>query len=203
MKDFKKPPFKQKAVAIGFTLGVHLVAVVGLLYLGMSTPPEAPKQIKTVLIKPEDLPPPEPVPLEQTDTVETVHENQATEITQTAEPSIEPAPVIPVPATTSASLQATEAAKRAEEKAKAAEAEKLKAQADAKVKTDAASRAKAEALAKQKTEAPEKARADAQAKADVAEKAKADAQAKAKADAAAKAKADAAEKAKADAQAKA
>ena len=189
MKDFKKPPFKQKAVAIGFTLGVHLVAVVGLLYLGMSTPPEAPKQIKTVLIKPEDLPPPEPVPLEQTDTVETVHENQAAAITQTAEPSIEPAPVIPVPATTSASLQATETAKRAEEKAKAAEAEKLKAQADAKAKTDAASRAKAEALAKQKTEAAEKARADAQAKADAAEKAKADAQAKAKADAAAKAKA--------------
>lgn len=92
MKDFKKPPFKQKKIAIGFTLGVHIVAVVGLLYLGMSKPPEPPKQIKTVLVKPEDL---KPVTREETAFDETAHENIAPEITQTAEPSIEPAPVIP------------------------------------------------------------------------------------------------------------
>lgn len=57
MKDFNKPPFKQNSIAIGFTLGVHVIAIVGLLYLGMSKVPESPKQIKTVLIKPEDLKP--------------------------------------------------------------------------------------------------------------------------------------------------
>lgn len=92
MKDFKKPPFKQKAIALGFTFGVHVIAVVGLLYLGMSKPPEPPKQIRTVLIKPEDL---KPVTLEETEFTETAHENVAKEITQTAPPVVEPAPVIP------------------------------------------------------------------------------------------------------------
>jgi hypothetical protein len=77
MKDFNKPPFKQKAVAIGFTLGVHIVAVVGLLYLGMSKPPEPPKKITTVLVKPEDL---KPVTREVTEFDETAHENVAKQI---------------------------------------------------------------------------------------------------------------------------
>ncbi len=68
------------------------MAVVGLLYLGMSKPPEPPKQIKTVLIKPEDL---KPVTREETAFDETAHENIAPEITQTAEPSQKPAPVVP------------------------------------------------------------------------------------------------------------
>ena len=95
MKDFNKPPFKQKAVAIGFTLGVHIVAVVGLLYLGMSKPPEPPKKITTILVKPEDL---KPVTREVTEFDETAHENVAEQITQTAEPSVEPAPEIPTAA---------------------------------------------------------------------------------------------------------
>ena len=93
MKDFKKPPFQQKAIAIGFTVGVHLIAVVGLLYLGMSKAPEPPKPINTVLIKPEDL-----KPLLETESAETTHENVAEQITQTAEPALEPVPVIPTPA---------------------------------------------------------------------------------------------------------
>ena len=55
MKKFNKPPFKQKAIAIGFTLGVHAVAIIGLLFLGMSEPPKPPKQIKTILVRPEDF----------------------------------------------------------------------------------------------------------------------------------------------------
>ena len=72
MKDFKKPPFQHKAIAIGFTVSIHLIAVVGLLYLGMSKAPEPPKPIKTVLIKPEDL-----KPLLETESAETTHENVA------------------------------------------------------------------------------------------------------------------------------
>lgn len=58
MKNTQKPQSKDKAIALGFTLGIHVVAITGLLFLGLSRPPEPPKQIKTVLIKPEDLPPP-------------------------------------------------------------------------------------------------------------------------------------------------
>ena len=78
MKDFNKPPFKQNSIAIGFTLGVHVIAIVGLLYLGMSKAPEPPKQIKTVLIKPEDL---KPVTHEVTEFEETAHTNVKEEIT--------------------------------------------------------------------------------------------------------------------------
>ncbi len=56
MKNTQKPQSKDKAIALGFTLGIHVVAITGLLFLGLSRPPEPPKQIKTVLIKPEDLP---------------------------------------------------------------------------------------------------------------------------------------------------
>ncbi|MEG1234587.1 MAG: protein TolA, partial [Acinetobacter sp.] len=94
MKDLKKPQSKEKKIALGFTLGVHVVAITGLLFLGMSQPVEPPKQIKMVLVKPEDLLPPEP--LEQTDSVETASEKVAQQVQQTAEPSVEPAPVIPV-----------------------------------------------------------------------------------------------------------
>jgi colicin import membrane protein len=228
MKDFKKPQSKEKTIALGFTLGVHVVAMTGLLFLGMSKPVEPPKQIKMVLVTPEDLLPPEPMPLEQTDFAETAHEKVAEQIQQTAKPSVEDAPVIPVtqptpptPAPAPAkpdvnkavqeTKAAAEALKKAEQKAteqaKAAEANKLKAQADAanKAKADAANKAKADAAEKAKSDAAEKAKADAanKAKADAAAKAKADAAEKAKADAANKAKADAANKAKADAAAKA
>ncbi|MEG2129883.1 MAG: hypothetical protein RRZ32_12035, partial [Acinetobacter sp.] len=39
MKKFQEPPFKQNAIALGFTLGVHAIAIVGLLFLGLSKPP--------------------------------------------------------------------------------------------------------------------------------------------------------------------
>jgi colicin import membrane protein len=71
MKNTQKPQSKEKAIALGFTLGIHVVAITGLLFLGLSRPPEPPKQIKTVLIKPEDLPPLEPKPLVDSDTTET------------------------------------------------------------------------------------------------------------------------------------
>ena len=135
MKDFKKPPFQQKAIAIGFTLSVHLIAVVRLLYLGMSKAPEPPKPIKTVLIKPEDL-----KPLLETESAETTHENVAEQITQTAEPTLEPAPVIPTPVATppapqvdtQKTAQAAETQARAERQAaeakQIAERQKLEAE---------------------------------------------------------------------------
>ncbi|EXU59586.1 protein TolA, partial [Acinetobacter baumannii] len=58
MNKNQKPPFKQNAIALSFTLGVHAIAIVGLLFLGLSKPPEQPKKLTTVLVKPEDLPPP-------------------------------------------------------------------------------------------------------------------------------------------------
>ena len=53
MKDLKKPQSKEKTIALGFTLGIHAVAVTGLLFLGMSKPVEQPKKIKMVLVTPE------------------------------------------------------------------------------------------------------------------------------------------------------
>ena len=182
MKRLQKPPFQQKALAIGFTLGVHVIAVVGLLYLGMSQPPAPPKQIRTVLIKPEDLP---PVTREETEFAETAHENVAAEIQQTATP-VEDAPVIPVappplpqpepakaqPSNTAAQQQA-EQQKRLEARAQA-EAEKLQAQQ--------AQRAKAEA--ERKAQAAEKAKATAQAKAEAEAKRRSEAEALRKTEAA-------------------
>ncbi len=88
----------------------------------MSKAPEPPKPIKTVLIKPEDL-----KPLLETESAETTHENVAEQITQTAEPALEPAPVIPTPAAaptppapqvdTQKAAQAAEAQARAERQA--------------------------------------------------------------------------------------
>ena len=42
MNKNQKPPFKQNAIALSFTLGVHAIAIVNLL-LGLSKPPEQPK----------------------------------------------------------------------------------------------------------------------------------------------------------------
>ena len=160
MKDFHQPPFKQNAIAIGFTLGVHIVAIVGLLYLGMSTPPEPPKQIRTVLIKPEDLQPTREV----TEFTETAHSNVTEEITQTAEPDLT-APVIPTPSPESTPNLESLAAQAAQD-AKKAEAEAVhQAQIEAQAKADAAAKAKADAAAKAKADAAAKAKADAAAKA--------------------------------------
>lgn len=184
MKDFKQPPSKEKTIALGFTVAVHVVAITGLLFLGMSKPVEPPKQIKMVLITPEDLPPPEPVPLEQTDSAETAHEKVAEQVQQTAEPSVEPAPIIPV-APPSPITPPKPDTNKAIQEAKAEALRQAEQQAAEKAKTDAANKAKTDAVNK--------------AKADAANKAKADAANKAKADAAEKARADAAEEAKASA----
>ena len=207
MKNFQTPPFKQNAIALGFTFGVHVLAVVGLLYLGMSKPPKQPEPIKTILVKPQDLP---ETLREETEFSETAHENIAQEITQTAEPTAVPAPVIPVapPKSNPTEQQNT---RLAQEKAQADAAAKAKAQADAaakaKAQADAAAKAKAQADAAAKAKAQADAAAKAKVQADAAAKAKAqaDAKAKAQADAAAKAKAqaDAAAKAKAQADAEA
>jgi colicin import membrane protein len=97
MKKFQEPPFKQNAIALGFTLGVHIVAIVGLLYLGMGKPPEQPKKITTILVKPEDLPPPMAKPVEQ----QTTAENQAEEILSPIVDETQPEnlPVAPPPPT--------------------------------------------------------------------------------------------------------
>ena len=156
MKDFKKPPFKQKAIALGFTFGVHVIAVVGLLYLGMSKPPEPPKQIRTVLIKPEDL---KPVTLEETEFTETAHENVAKEITQTAPPVVEPAPVIPTAPPITPVVPKVDAQKAAAD-AKAAEAAARKAELQQQIQA----RAKAEAEKLQAQQERAAARAAEQAK---------------------------------------
>ena len=86
MNDSKKPLSKETKIAVGFTATVHVVAITGLLFLGMTQHPEPPKQIKTILIKPEDLIPPEPKPLVESDATETARENVQADIQQTAEP---------------------------------------------------------------------------------------------------------------------
>ena len=94
MKKFQKPPSKETAIALGFTLGIHVVALTGLLFLGLSKVPEPPKQIKTVLVKPEDLPPPELKPLIESESTETADTKVAEKVQQTAEP-VADAPNIP------------------------------------------------------------------------------------------------------------
>lgn len=76
MNKNQKPPFKQNAIALSFTLGVHAIAIVGLLFLGLSKPPEQPKKLTTILVKPEDLPPPLAKEVEQ----ETTATNEAKEV---------------------------------------------------------------------------------------------------------------------------
>ncbi|ECE6726286.1 protein TolA, partial [Salmonella enterica subsp. enterica] len=86
MKNFQKPPFQEKAIALGFTLGVHALAIVGLLYLGLSKPPEPPKKITTVLVNPADL----AIPVQEAETTST---QVAEQIQTTQEPEVT-APVI-------------------------------------------------------------------------------------------------------------
>ena len=224
MKEPKKAFSKEKKIAIGFTVGVHVIAITGLLFLGLTKPPETPKPIKTVLVKPEDLKP--PTPLVESDHAETAHENVQPDIQQTNEP-VKDAPIIPVapPVTTppkkveepksnlQAQQQAAKAKQEAERKAAEEAQRKAKSEADARAKAAAESKAKAaeeqkarqEQQQKAKTDAALKAKqeADRKAKAEADKKAKAEADRKAKADADKKAKADADRKAKADADAKA
>ncbi len=228
MKKFLQPPFKQNTIALGFTVGVHAVAIVGLLFLGMGKPPEQPKKLTTVLVKPEDLPALDK-PVEEETTAENQAEATQSPIVDTPQPT---APAQPTAQQLAAEKQkaaqaqqeqlaeqqrkADEAAKAAQQKqqqrAEAAEAAKRKAELDAKLKQQkTAENAKlqaqqeakrnAELDAKRKADADAKAKADAKRKADADAKAKADA--KGKADADAKAKADAKGKADADAKAKA
>ena len=129
MKDSKQPPSKEKIIALGFTVAVHVVAITGLLFLGLSKVPEPPKPIKTILIKPEDIPLPEPKPVEATDAPETAQENVAA-----------PQPSGPSPA----ELQAVAAAKalplkhQAEQNAHAQAAAEARRQAEAAEKADEA-----------------------------------------------------------------
>ena len=193
MKKIEQPQSKQKAIALGFTVGVHVVAIVGLLFLGLSKPPEPPKQIKTILIKPEDLPPPDPKPLIKSDSTETADNHVAETIQQTAEPTPD-APDIP----TTQPDQAQADLQKATNDAQAAAAAQLAALAATKAKNEAAE------AARQKAAVAEKARLDAadklkQAK-NAAEKSKAEAEMKAATEKAAKEKANQVTK---DAQAKA
>ena len=151
MKKFEKPPFAQKKIALAFTAGVHILAIVGLLYVGMNQPLKPPKPLETVLIRPEDLVP-EPIPQKpvpaEVEEAETSHTQVAEQIMQTADP-VAAAPIIPVPVPTPApsasqlnATKAAEQAKLAEQQAakeaarleaqnKAAEAARVKAQAEA------------------------------------------------------------------------
>ncbi|MCU4389024.1 cell envelope integrity protein TolA, partial [Acinetobacter haemolyticus] len=201
MKKFQKPPFKEKqnAIALAFTLGIHAVAIVGLLYLGMSKPLEQPKKVKTILVNPDDLP--------QTIDYETTAENQAEEIQS---PILDETLPQNLPATPSQPTEQQLAVEK--QKAEQIQKDKLAAQerqaeADAKRKAEADTKAKADADAKRRAEADAKAKAEADAKrkaeADAKAKAEADAKAKAEADAKRKAEADAKRKAEADAKAKA
>lgn len=106
MKNFQKPPFQEKAIALGFTLGVHALAIVGLLYLGLSKPPEPPKKITTVLVNPADL----AIPVQEAETTST---QVAEQIQTTQEPEVT-APVIPSsPPPTPALTKSTEAIEKA------------------------------------------------------------------------------------------
>ncbi len=153
MKKIEQPQSKEKAIALGFTVGVHVVAIVGLLFLGLSKPPEPPKQIKTVLIKPEDLPPPEPKPLIKSDSTETADTEVAATIQQTAEPTPD-APNIPTTQPDEPQIDIQKAA----DDAQAAAAVQLAALAASKAKNEAAdaARQKAAAAEKSRLEAAEK-----------------------------------------------
>lgn len=201
MKKIEQPQSKEKAIALGFTVGVHVVAIVGLLFLGLSKPPEPPKQIKMVLIKPEDLPPPEPKPLIKSDSTETADTEVAATIQQTAEPTPD-APNIPTTQPDEAQIDI----QKAVDDAQAAAAVQLAALAASKAKNEAAdaARQKAAAAEKSRLEAAEKLK---QAKS-AAEKSQAEAEMKAATEKAAREKAtqtakEAQAKAAKDAQAKA
>ena len=181
MKKFQEPPFKQNAIALGFTLGVHAIAIVGLLFLGLSKPPEQPKKLTTVLIKPKDLPPPMAKPVEQ----ETTAENQAEEILSPVVDNTQPENLPTTPPTPTAQQLAdakqkteqqqaklaeqkkkaeeeTAQAKQAEERQKQAEAQAQKQRADEEVKRKTEQAAKDKAAADKASK--DKAAADKAAK---------------------------------------
>ncbi|HCW6258198.1 TPA: cell envelope integrity protein TolA, partial [Acinetobacter baumannii] len=187
MNKNQKPPFKQNAIALSFTLGVHAIAIVGLLFLGLSKPPEQPKKLTTVLVKPEDLPPPLAKEVEQP----TVAENQAEEVLspivdETLPQNLPAAPPPPTAQQLAAQKQKAEQAqqaKLAEEKRKAEEAAKAKQAAEqqrleeaqkqqAEAKRQAEAKARAEAEQKRKAEQNAKAEADAKARQKATEEAK-------------------------------
>ncbi|TPS81727.1 protein TolA, partial [Acinetobacter baumannii] len=178
MNKNQKPPFKQNAIALSFTLGVHAIAIVGLLFLGLSKPPEQPKKLTTVLVKPEDLPPPLAKEVEQP----TVAENQAEEVLspivdETLPQNLPAAPPPPTAQQLAAQKQKAEQAqqaKLAEEKRKAEEAAKAK-QAAVQQRLEEAQKQQAEA----KRQAEAKARAEAEQKRKAEQNAKAEADAKA------------------------
>ena len=177
MKRFQEPPFKQNAIALGFTLGVHAIAIVGLLFLGLSKPPEQPKKLTTILVKPEDLPPPLAKPVEQ----QTTAENQAEEILSPVVDNTQPENV-PVTPPTPTAQQLADAKQKAKEAAQAKQAEEqskiaAKQRADEEVKRQteqatadkaAKDKAAADKAAKDKADAE---RAEADAKAAAAKKA--------------------------------
>ena len=180
MKKFQEPPFKQNAIALGFTLGVHAIAIVGLLFLGLSKPPEQPKKLTTVLIKPEDLPPPMAKPVEQ----ETTAENQAEEILSPVVDNTQPENV-PVTPPTPTAQQLADAKQKAKEAAQAKQAEEqskiaAKQRADEEVKRQT-EQATADKAAKDKAAADKAAKDKAAADKAAKDKATADKAAKDKA----------------------
>ena len=193
MNKNQKPHFKQNAIALSFTIGVHAIAIVGLLFLGLSKPPEQPKKLTTILVKPEDLPPPLAKEIEQ----ETTATNEAKEVLSPIVDETLPQnlPAVPPPPTAQqlaaekkkaeqlkSDQQKTDAEKKlAEEKRKAeadknAAEEKRKADADKKA---AEEKRKAEA---DKKAAEEKRKAEAEKKAADEKKRKAEADKKAEAE---------------------
>ena len=180
MKKFQEPPFKQNAIALGFTLGVHVVAIVGLLFLGLSKPPEQPKKLTTILVKPEDLPPPMAKPVEQ----ETTAENQAEEILSPVVDNTQPENV-PVTPPTPTAQQLADAKQKAKEAAQAKQAEEqskiaAKQRADEEVKRQT-EQATADKAAKDKAAADKAAKDKAAADKAAKDKAAADKAAKDKA----------------------
>jgi colicin import membrane protein len=75
-----------------------------LLFLGLSKPPEQPKKLTTVLVKPEDLPPPLAKEVEQ----ETTAENQAKEILSPIVDNTQPENIPVTPPTPTAQQLAAE-----------------------------------------------------------------------------------------------
>ena len=160
MKKFQEPPFKQNAIALGFTLGVHAIAIVGLLFLGLSKPPEQPKKLTTVLIKPEDLPPPMAKPVEQ----ETTAENQAEEILSPVVDNTQPEN-LPITPPTPTAQQLADAKQKTEQQAKLAEQKK-------KAEEETAQAKQAEERQKQAEAQAQKQRADEEVKRKIEQAAK-------------------------------
>ena len=161
MKKFQEPPFKQNAIALGFTLGVHAIAIVGLLFLGLSKPPEQPKKLTTVLIKPEDLPPPMAKPVEQ----ETTAENQAEEILSPVVDNTQPENLPITPPTPTAQQLADAKQKTEQQQVKLAEQKK-------KVEEETAQAKQAEERQKQAEAQAQKQRADEEVKRKIEQAAK-------------------------------